>query len=166
MIRGGAMPEKRCWLVKTEPDDYSIDDLKRDGKTCWDGVRNYQARNTLRDEMKVGDPVLFYHSSCEPMGVAGVGRVCRAGYPDHTALERGGKHFDPKATRENPIWMMVDIEFVEKFAGVVPLAALKANAGLKGMALLRPGQRLSVQPVTAAEFEIVRHLGRAARGDG
>lgn len=160
------MAEKRCWLVKSEPDEYSIDDLKREGKTGWDGVRNYQARNTLRDDMKAGDLVLFYHSSCEPAGVAGVARVCRAGYADSTALDRKGDHYDPKATRENPIWMMVDIEFVEKFPAVVPLSVLKGIPGLKGMALLRPGQRLSVQPVTAAEFEIVRKLGRAAPADG
>jgi len=146
--------------VKSEPEEYSIDDLERDGKTCWDGVRNYQARNTLRDEMKAGDLVLFYHSSCEPAGVAGVARVCRAGYADHTALDRKSKHFDPKATRANPIWAMVDLAFVEKFPAVVPLPTLRQTAALKGMALLRPGQRLSVLPVSEAEFEVVRGLGR------
>ncbi len=156
------MAEKRFWLVKSEPEEYSIDDLKRDRTAGWDGVRNYQARNTLRDGMKVGDLVLFYNSSCDPTGVAGVARVCRAGYPDHTALDRKSDHFDAKATKDSPIWMMVDIEFVEKFPAIVTLATLKATAGLKGMALLRPGQRLSVQPVEAAEFEVVRKLGRAA----
>lgn len=149
------------WLLKTEPDVYSIDDLARDKRTFWDGVRNYQARNTLRDDMKVGDLVLIYHSSCDPAGVAGIARVVREGYPDHTALDKKSDHYDPKATRDNPIWMMVDVEFVEKFAGVVTLATLKKTKGLEKMLVLQRGQRLSVMPVELAHFEIVRKLAKS-----
>lgn len=149
------------WLVKTEPDCYSIDDLARDGKTCWDGVRNYQARNFMRDRMRVGDLVLFHHSSTEPVGVAGVAKVVRAGYPDHTAWTPGHQHHDPKATKENPIWSMVDLSFVEKFPAVVPLATLKADTTLADMPLLKPGQRLSVMPIEKTHFDRVLKLGRA-----
>lgn len=148
----------RHWLVKTEPDVYSIDDLKRDGSTCWDSVRNYQARNFMRDGMKVGDLVLIYHSNADPMGVAGIARVSRAAYADHTALDRKSEYHDPKATKENPIWMMVDVAFVEKFPRVVTLAELKSEKKLTGMPLLQRGQRLSVQPVEAKHFEIVRKM--------
>lgn len=154
------MAGSQHWLLKTEPDVYSIDDLARDKRTCWDGVRNYQARNTLRDNMKVGDLVLIYHSSTDPAGVAGIAKVVRDGYPDHTAQDKKNDHYDPKATKDNPIWMMVDIEFVEKFPEVVTLATLKKTKGLEKMLVLQRGQRLSVMPVEPAHFEIVRKLAK------
>ena len=152
----------RHWLVKSEPDSYSIDDLARDGSTEWDGVRNYQARNFMRDEMRVGDLVLFHHSGADPAGVAGVAKVVRAAHPDHTAWTPGHPHHDPKSTRAEPIWMMVDLGFVERFPEIVPLSALKADASLAGMPLLQRGQRLSVMPIEARHFERVVALGRAA----
>lgn len=137
----------RYWLMKSEPDVYSIDDLKRDGSTSWEGVRNYQARNFMRDEMKVGDLVLFYHSNAKPPGVAGLARVCREAHPDPTQFDPKSDYYDPKATRENPRWMLVDVEYVERFAALLPLESLKADADLEGMELLRKGSRLSVQRV-------------------
>lgn len=153
---------KKCWLMKSEPDVYSIDDLKRDGRTFWDGVRNHQARNFMRDEMKVGDLVLFYHSNTDPPGVAGLARVVKQGYPDHTAHEPEDPHYDPKSDPANPRWFMVDVEFVEKFDELVPLAVLREADGLEDM-VLNKRSRLSVQPVKPGEFEIVRKL--AASGN-
>ncbi len=159
------MPRKpaasRCWLVKSEPDCYSIDDLKRDGRTCWDGVRNYQARNFMRDEMKVGQGVLYHHSSADPPGIVGVARICREGYGDHTALDPTADHYDPKASRDNPIWFMVDLEFVEKFPRVLTMKELKERPDLEGLPLLQRGQRLSVMPVDPKHFEIIRGMGRS-----
>ena len=152
--------KRRYWLMKSEPTSYSIDDLERDGVTPWDGVRNYQARNLMRDELQVGDLALFYHSSADPTGVAGIAKVCRTGYPDHTAWDRSDHHFDPKSTAEAPIWIMVDVEFVEKFPRVVPLRELKDEPSLEGMMVTRRGMRLSVQPVERTHFEIVRKLGK------
>jgi predicted RNA-binding protein with PUA-like domain len=154
---------KRYWLMKCEPGAYSIDDLERDGTTSWEGVRNYQARNFLRDEMKRGDGVLFYASNVEPAGVAGVAEVAREGYPDPFAFDAGHEYYDPKSDAARPTWYMVDVRFVERFPEVVPLAALRATPGLEKMAVLQRGSRLSVQPVTREEFEIVRALGRRAR---
>jgi predicted RNA-binding protein with PUA-like domain len=156
------MVKTQHWLVKSEPDAYSIDDLARDGRTCWDGVRNYQARNFMRDSMRIGDGVLFYHSSVEPAGVVGVARVCSAAYADHTALDKKNAHFDPKSTGDEPIWMMVDIEFVEKFPRVVGLAELKREKSLSGMPLLQRGQRLSVMPVSPEHFKVVLKLAKSA----
>ncbi len=149
----------RNWLMKSEPGVYSIDDLERDGRTSWEGVRNFQARNFLRDEMQPGDRVLFYHSSAEPPGVAGLARVARAGYPDPSALDPADDHYDPKATAGEPRWYMVDVEFVEKFPEVVPLDALRQAKGLEKMLVINRS-RLSVQPVTDEEYEIVVRLGR------
>lgn len=146
------------WLMKSEPGAYSIDDLKREGKTSWDGVRNYQARNFMRDDMEVGDRVLFYHSNAEPSGVAGIAMVSKKAHPDTSALNSKDKHYDPKSTKENPIWMMVEIKFVEKFSRIIPLPELRANPRLKGLLLLRPGQRLSVMPVEKSHFEIIRKM--------
>lgn len=148
------------WLIKSEPGVYSIDDLARDGRTSWDGVRNYQARNFLRDTMRQGDLALFYHSGAEPPGVAGVAKVVRAGYADATALDKAHPHHDPKSTAQEPIWYMVDVAFVERFESVVSLEALKAERALAGMAVLQRGQRLSVMPVSAEHFERVVRLGR------
>jgi predicted RNA-binding protein with PUA-like domain len=155
----------RHWLLKTEPSSYSIHDLERDGRTYWHGVRNYQARNFMRDEMKIGDGVLFYHSGAEPPGVVGVARVVREGYPDHTALDTSSPYFDPKASEEEPRWSMVDIEFVERFPEVVPLAVLREVPELQGMPLLNKS-RLSVQPVTPEEFRLISELGRRGAGPG
>ena len=154
------MADAKYWLLKTEPQTYSIDDLARDKRTCWDGVRNYQARNYMRDDMKLGDGVLIYHSSTDPAGVVGIARVAREAYPDHTALDKKNDHYDPKATKDNPIWMMVDVEFVEKFAEVVTLATLKKTKALEKMLVLQRGQRLSVMPVEPTHFEIVRNLAK------
>ena len=148
----------RYWLIKSEPDVYSIAHLEHDNRTSWEGVRNYQARNFMRDEMQPGDGVLFYHSNASPPGVAGVARVARSGYPDPTARDPDGDYFDPKATDQDPRWFMVDVEFVERFPALVPLAALRDAPGLEQM-LVNRKSRLSVQPVTEAEFEIVRRMG-------
>lgn len=151
---------KKFWLMKSEPDAYSIDDLERDKTTSWEGVRNYQARNILRDEMKAGDRVLFYHSNAEPTGVAGIAEVVREGYADHYAFDPSHEYHDPKSDEAEPTWYMVDVGFVEKFDEVVPLGTLKATAGLDEMMVTKRGSRLSVQPVTKEEFEIVAKLGR------
>ncbi len=148
--------------MKSEPDVFSIDDLERDGETHWDGVRNYQARSMMRDDMKVGDRVLFYPSNATPPGVAGVATVCKEGYPDFTAWDPEDKHFDPKTDPENPRWMMVDVAFEAKLPRFVPLEALRGNPALEGMALLRRGQRLSVQPVSREHFEEVLRMGGLA----
>lgn len=156
------MAPKRYWLMKCEPGAYSIDDLERDGESSWEGVRNFQARNLLRDEVAVGDGVLFYASNAEPSGVTGIAEVARAGYPDPFAFKRGHRYYDPQSDPRQPTWYAVDIRFVEKFPGIVPLATLKATPGLAAMRVVQKGSRLSVQPVTPREFEIVRRLGAAA----
>jgi predicted RNA-binding protein with PUA-like domain len=143
------------WLMKSEPDEFSIDDLNMQGSEHWDGVRNYQARNFMRDDMKIGDMVLFYHSNTKPPGVVGLARVCREGYPDHTAFDKKDKHYDPKSDPDKPTWIMVDVEFVEKFPGVVSLDDLKADPSLDGMLVTRRGQRLSIQPVEKKHFDTV-----------
>jgi predicted RNA-binding protein with PUA-like domain len=156
------MPRARkYWLVKSEPEVYSIEDLERDGSTHWDGVRNYQARNFMRDEMRVGDLILFYHSNAHPPGVAGVARVSRAAQPDFTARDPKSPGFDPKSTPEDPVWVMVELEHVETFSRLVPIAELKGDSALRGMMVTRRGMRLSVQPVERAHFERVRRRGRA-----
>lgn len=148
----------RHWLMKSEPDVYGIDDLERDGETCWDGVRNYQARNFMRDQMRVGDRVLYYHSRTEPMAVVGLARVAREAYPDHTQFDPDHKYFDPKATEEAPRWMMVDLAFEAKWARPVTLAEIKEDEGLDGMLVAKKGQRLSIQPVEPAHFFRVLEL--------
>jgi predicted RNA-binding protein with PUA-like domain len=150
----------RYWLMKSEPESYSIDDLARDGHTFWNGVRNYQARNYMRDDMKVGDGVLFYHSNADPPAVVGLALVSREGYPDPTARDPSSPYFDPKASEEDPRWQMVDIAFAEKFPAPVPLDALRREPGLEKMLVINKS-RLSVQPVTPEEWKIVVALGRA-----
>ncbi len=145
------------WLMKSEPGVYSIDDLERDGEACWEGVRNYLARNNMMD-MTLGDLVLFYHSNAKPPGVAGVARVCRVAYPDHYAWNKKSKYYDEKSTKEKPRWFMVDVEFVEKLANFVTLDVLKSAKGLEEMVVTRQG-RLSVQPVRKKEFDVVMQLG-------
>jgi len=147
---------KRYWLMKSEPDTYSIDDLERDGTTHWDGVRNYKARNNMR-AMQVGDEVLFYHSSASPPGVAGIARVCRDAYPDPAQFDERSKYHDAKSTREEPRWDMVDVEFVAKAKETVGLPEIKAEAALADMELVRYG-RLSVQSVKKEEFERVKRM--------
>lgn len=154
---------KRYWLMKCEPAAYTIDDLARDRVTSWEGVRNFQARNMMRDDMQVGDDVLFYASNAEPSGVTGLARIAKAGYPDHTAWKKGHKYFDEASSKDKPTWYMVDIEFVERFPDVVPLETLKQTKGLEKMVVTQKGSRLSVQPVTKAEFDIVTGLGRRKR---
>lgn len=155
------MTAPRHWLVKSEPAAFSFDDLLASpGRTaCWDGVRNYQARNFLRDEMTSGDLVLFYHSSAEPTAVVGIAEVVRGGYPDTTALDRESSHFDPKSSAASPTWYAVDIRAVEKLRHPLTLTELRQVPQLKQMTLLQKGSRLSVQPVTLAEFELIRKLG-------
>ena len=147
------------WLMKSEPDEFSIDDLARAfGKTSpWFGVRNYQARNYMRDSMKVGDGVLFYHSSCDEPGIAGLARVSSSAHPDETQFDRKSVYFDPKATRAEPRWMLVDVEFVRK-TRLVSLDEMRARADLEGMAVLRRGNRLSITPVTPGEWKIITNL--------
>lgn len=158
------MPAKRnYWLVKSEPDTFSIDDLfaAKGKRTCWDGVRNYTARNFMRDEMKKGDGVLFYHSNARPPGVVGSAEVVKEGYPDPTQFDPEDSHFDPKSDPDDPRWFMVDVRAVEKFPQPVPLDDLKANAKLAGMAVVQRGQRLSVQPVRADEWREVLRMGKS-----
>jgi predicted RNA-binding protein with PUA-like domain len=149
------------WLMKTEPDVFGIDHLAERRVEHWDGVRNLMARNNIRS-MKVGDRVLFYHSSADPPGVAGLARVCRAAYPDFTAWDPTSDYYDPRSSPDAPRWFMVDVEFEEKFPRLVSLEELRANRSLKAMVAVRPiGMRLSVQPVTRKQFEIICQLGRA-----
>jgi len=147
------------WLMKSEPHVYPWSQLVDDGFTHWDGVRNYQARNFMRDDMKLDDLVLFYHSNCKPPHVVGVGRICKEGYADYTAQDPTSNYFDTKATFENPRWFMVDIEPVQSMPDPVPLPDLRANSELEGMPLLQRFMRLSVQPVSKENFETVCHMG-------
>ncbi len=145
------------WLFKSEPDVFGIDRLKRERRTEWSGVRSFQARNYMR-EMHVGDLGFFYHSSTKPPGIAGIVKVVREAYPDFTQFERGHEYEDPSSRPEKPKWWMVDVEFVRKFDALIPLEELRGIAALDGMALLRRGQRLSVQPVTAAHWAVILEL--------
>ena len=150
-----------AWLMKSEPDEFSIDDLAAaPGKsTPWFGVRNYMARNFMRDSMKIGDDVLFYHSSCPEPGIAGLAKVSSPAYPDETQFQRKGKYFDPKSTRENPRWLLVDVKLVRK-TRLVSLAEMREHGELAGMATLRRGNRLSITPVTPAEWMFIEKLAK------
>ena len=150
----------RNWLMKSEPEVFSIEDLRRERRTSWEGVRNYQARNFMRDEMKVGDRVFYYHSNADPTGIAGLARVARTAYPDPSARDPESDYFDPKASDEDPRWYMVDIEFEDAFPRVITLDELRREPGLEKMLVINKS-RLSVQPVTAEEMKIVTRLGRA-----
>ncbi len=152
------------WLVKSEGQCYSIDDLKKDKRTSWDGIRNFQARNFMKDGMKVGDLVLFYHSSSQPTGVYGIAKVASKPHIDETALDPQDEHFDPKAVKymkegKEPLWSCVDIEFVKKFARPVSLDEMKNERDLHGILVLRRGQRLSVMPVEEKHFKIIEKMG-------
>ncbi|MEO6527020.1 MAG: EVE domain-containing protein [Gemmatimonadaceae bacterium] len=152
---------RRHWLLKSEPGSFSFDDLLARPRrtTCWDGVRTYQARNSMRDDMKKGDLAFFYHSSVDPSEIVGIAEVVREGYPDHTALDANDPHFDPKSKADAPTWIMVDIRAVRPLARPLALAELRGVKGLESMVLLQKGSRLSVQPVTAEEWKIVCVLG-------
>ena len=155
---------RRHWLVKSEPNVFSFEDLVASPKrtTCWDGVRNYQARNFMRDDMKRGDLVFFYHSNAEPTAIVGVAEVVREAYPDSTAFDPKDPHFDPKSRADAPTWVMVDIRGVEKLKRSLSLDDLRGLKGLEKMALLQKGSRLSVQPVSADEWAIVLRIGMSA----
>lgn len=149
----------KYWLMKSEPDVYSIDKLNKDKTTPWEGVRNYQARNFMMKEMQVGDLVLFYHSNAEPSGVAGIAKVSKLAFPDKTQFDKKSEYFDAKATKEKPIWFCVEVEFVEKFKTFISLAGLRENEKLSDMVVLQKGSRLSVQPVDKKHFDIVKKMG-------
>ena len=152
---------KKYWLFKSEPKEFSLDDLKKSKNrtSFWDGVRNYQARNFLRDEIKKGDGVLFYHSSSDPLAVVGHCEVVKEGYPDHTQFDSHNEHYDPKADQKNPTWFMVDIKLVKDFKNPATLEQIKANPKLKRMKLIQRGQRLSVMPVSKAEWDEILKMG-------
>ncbi|MBV8364364.1 MAG: EVE domain-containing protein [Candidatus Eremiobacteraeota bacterium] len=149
----------RYWLFKTEPSAYSLDDLERDGTTPWSGVRNFQARNNMQ-EMKIGDRGLFYHSSIAEPAAVGICEVVKEAYPDFTAFDKKSEYYDRKSKPDKPLWEMVDVRFVERLARPVTLAEMREEARLVGMALLRRGQRLSVQPVSPHEWKVVLELSR------
>lgn len=159
---------RKYWLMKTEPDVFGYDDLERrpNQTESWDGVRNYQARNMLRDELQLGDLVLFYHSRSEPPHVAGVAEVVRAGYPDHTAWDPKSKYYDPKSTPEAPRWFMVDVRAVRRLPRPITLAELKAAPELAEMRVTQKGARLSVMPVTPTEFETVLAMAEREPREG
>lgn len=150
---------KRYWLMKCEPEAYTIDALARDGTTSWEGVRNFQARNFLR-EMRVGDVALFYASNAEPSGAVGVVEVSREAHPDPLQFQKGHEYHDPTSREEKPKWYTVEVRFVEKLPQIVSLDTMKRTPGLRKMMVVQPGRRPSVQPVTEEEFEIVLKLAR------
>jgi predicted RNA-binding protein with PUA-like domain len=147
----------RYWLMKSEPEAYSIDMLARDKTAPWTGVRNYQARNFMRDQMAKGDKVLFYHSSCDEPGIVGIAEVCKLAYPDETQFDRKSDYFDPKATRDNPRWLHVDVKFVKK-TRVISLDELRTHKELANMRVLARGNRLSITPVDPAEWEYINKI--------
>lgn len=148
------------WLMKSEPDAFGIDDLaKRPQQTePWDGVRNYQARNMMRDQMKIGDQVFFYHSNCDLPGIVGIARIVKVGYPDFTAFDPENKHYDPKSNPDNPTWYMVDVQFVRKLQRTISLQELKQRPELEQLALIRRGNRLSIMPVTEQQWNFILGL--------
>lgn len=146
------------WLMKSEPETFSIDDLKKVKTEPWDGVRNYQARNMMRDEMKVGDKVFFYHSNCKPPGIVGIAKVASKPYPDHTQFDKKSKYYDPKSTKDNPRWILVDVTYVKKFKDVLSLEDIKAEKRLADLPLVRKGNRLSIMPVSDKHWEIINKL--------
>ena len=146
------------WLIKSEPDAYSIDDLERDGREMWDGIRNYQARNTMRDDMKIGDEVFFYHSNCKEPGIVGIAKVASEPYPDPTQFDKKSKYCDPKSDKDNPRWCLVDVEFVRKTKRNLTLREIKATKGLDDMILTRKGNRLSIMPVSKKHWTKILSL--------
>lgn len=146
--------------MKSEPHVYSYDDLISDGSTHWDGVRNYQARNFMRDDMKLGDLILYYHSNTKPPHIAGIAKICKEGYPDFTSFDPDSKYFDEKSSPENPRWIMVDIEPVKKLEEPISLQDVKENPSLQGMLLVKKGQRLSIQPVEESDFLTILNIAK------
>jgi len=146
------------WLMKSEPDVYSIDDLERDGREMWDSIRNYQARNMMRDDMTVGDEVFFYHSSCKEPGIVGIAKVASEAYPDPTQFDKKSKYYDPKSDKDNPRWWLVDVEFVRKTKRNVTLTEIKAQKSLGDMILTRKGNRLSIMPVSKKHWNKILNL--------
>lgn len=146
------------WLMKSEPGEYSIDDLKRDKVEPWDGVRNYQARNMMRDDMKKGDLAFMYHSNCDEIGIVGIMTIARQSYPDYTAFDREDKHYDPKSDPENPRWFMVDVRYKRKLKRTITLSELRQQKKLDGLQLLKPGNRLSVMPVSKKHWNHILSL--------
>ncbi|KXI29817.1 EVE domain-containing protein [Paraglaciecola hydrolytica] len=151
------------WLFKSEPDAFSIDDLaaKPQQTEHWDGIRNYQARNYLRDEVKAGDQVFFYHSSCKEVGIAGLAEIVKEAYPDHSQFNPESKYFDPKASPDKPRWVMVDVKLKQKFSKVLPLAKIKAMPEISEIGLVKKGHRLSIMPVSDKEFSILLDAAKA-----
>ena len=156
------------WLMKSEPDAFGIEDLVKmpDQAEHWDGVRNYQARNMMRDQMKVGDLAFFYHSNCKEPGIVGIMEVVREGYPDHTAFDPESKYFDPKSDPSKPRWMMVDIKYVRHTRRLIPLAEIKQHPALDNMPLVRKGNRLSIMPVSEQEWHYILGLEEAEEHSG
>jgi len=150
---------KRYWLFKTEPETYSIDDLAREKRTHWEGIRNYQARNFIRDDMQVGDDILIYHSVVKPPAVVGIAKIVKAAYPDFTAWDKKSAYYDKRSTEDKPVWFMVDIEFTGKFHRPVTLESIKADPELSEMMVARKGMRLSIQPVEKRHFARIRKEG-------
>jgi predicted RNA-binding protein with PUA-like domain len=146
------------WLMKSEPDAYSIDDLERDGREMWDGIRNYQARNMMRDDMRVGDEAIFYHSACKEPAAVGVMKIASEPYADPTQFDPESKYYDPKSNEDNPRWQLVDVEFVRKFSRALTLKELRAQSGLEEMILLRRGNRLSIMPVDKQHWDLLLGL--------
>ena len=146
------------WLMKSEPDAYSIDDLEKDGRDMWDGIRNYQARNMMRDDMKIGDEVFFYHSNCKEPGVVGIAEVASKPYPDPTQFDKKSRYFDAKSNKEDPRWILVDVRFVRKLARNITLAEIKAEKSLEDMILTRKGNRLSIMPVSKKHWKKILSL--------
>ena len=147
-----------CWLMKSEPDAYSIDDLERDGTEPWDGIRNYQARNMMRDDMRVGDDVFFYHSNTKEPGIVGLAKIVSEPYPDHTQFDPDSKYYDPKSDPDNPRWLLRDVQFVRKLERNISLTELKAQTGLDDFILLRKGNRLSIMPVSKKHWNKILRL--------
>lgn len=160
IIRPGNQDEvyMNYWLFKSEPSVYSIDDLQRDKKTSWEGVRNFQARNFLKEQVKKGDLVFFYHSNVDPPGIAGIAEIVREGYPDHNAFDPKHKYYDSKSKKDKPLWYMVDVGFVRKFDKFVSLTMIKEHPALQDMIVTKRGVRLSIQPVKPKEWEVIMKL--------
>jgi len=152
---------KRYWLMKSEPDVYSIDDLKKDQTTWWEGVRNYQARNFMMQDMQIGDEVLFYHSNATPPGIAGLGQISALAAPDQQQFQKKSEYYDPKATPQKPIWFCTQVRFVKKWKSLISLELIKADKKLAKMVVVQKGSRLSIQPVSAEDFHYITQLAEA-----
>jgi len=153
------LAKSQYWLMKSEPDVFSIDKLKKEKKTLWDGVRNYQARNFMRDQMKPGDQVLFYHSNATPPGIAGLAEISKETVPDPSQFDSSGEYFDPKASCEKPRWFCVTVSYKQKFKNFISLDELRKNKDLKDLLVIKKGQRLSIQPVQKKEFDLICKMG-------